>query len=203
MQFGGVLVIPEILDNVWTDWTQNVWTQRCSCIEGFTTSQIYHAFNLNCSEPISARNEETIMWEQLWVMFPSRIVWTILVWTSPDSRKCNQGRSHGVGNPHNMVVFTSQWIPGSLGVTNAAFDGYSWKWSRFWKCLDHYGLFKRDFEGRPDAVTPIWLHFRKVHGILHKTYDFYYVWTSNKKIMSNLRNGGGTSKFPPHFVDLT
>ena len=62
MQFGGVLVIPEILDNV--------WTQRRSCIEGFTTSQISHAFNLNCSEPISARNDETIMWEQLWVMFP-------------------------------------------------------------------------------------------------------------------------------------
>ena len=105
VQFEGVLVIPEILDNVWT---QNVWTQRCSCIEGFTTSQIYHAFNLNCSEPISARNEETIMWEQLWVMFPPRIAWTILVWTCPDSRKCSQMRSHGVGNPHNMVVFTSQ-----------------------------------------------------------------------------------------------
>ena len=118
---------------------------------------------------------------------------TILVWTSPDSRKCNQGRSHGVGNHHNMVVFTSQWIPGSLGVTNAAFDGYSWKWSRFWKCLDHYGLFKRDFEGRPDVMTRIWQHFREVHEILHKTYDFYCVWTSNKKVMPNT----GTSKFPP------
>ena len=67
----------------------------------------------------------------------------------------------------------------------------------FLKMSGLLGLFKRDFEGRPDVMTQIWQHFRKVHGILHKTYDFYYVWTSNKKIMSNLRNGGGTSKFPP------